>query len=197
MFAYCENNPPANIDSSGTSLTPNTDLIAVGGAAAGYSLFAAIFMWAAKFFSGGSSSRSSVGIGSSGYNTITSSRNSTIVSDLTTSAVAEYQQAVEQNSASGIETKSIAGSTPATPPDPSGNGEKHSYQEIGKNKVANKIAQKYGYENAEEFKASFVGQGDAGKFNIGYDKVSNEIVLIKIQGKAVVPTGYIINFPIF
>ena len=95
------------------------------------------------------------------------------------------------------EAKSIAGSTPASPPDPNGNGEKHSYQKIGKNSFANKIAQKFGYENAEEFKDSIVGQGNGGRFNIGYDKVSKEVVLIRIQGNDVIPTGYFLEFPIY
>ena len=100
-------------------------------------------------------------------------------------------------STSSALVKSIAGSTPASPPDPNGNGEKHSYQKIGKNSFANKIAQKFGYENAEEFKDSIVGQGNGGRFNIGYDKVSKEVVLIRIQGNDVIPTGYFLEFPIY
>ena len=101
------------------------------------------------------------------------------------------------SSGSKNKVKSATVSTPASPPDPNGNGGKHSYNEIRKNSRANKIAQEFGYENAETFKDSVVGRRNGGRFNMAIDTVSKEVVLIKIQGGIVVPTGYFLEILIY
>ena len=200
MFAYCNNTPTNGSDPSGHFFiellrewiygTGQEVAMADGPAPVGDAVFV-IGLGALGLFS----------LLELGYNAISSSGGSTTIDGIAgASAVvpkSETNTSPHSKSTSSASVKSIAGSTPASPPDPNGNGEKHSYQKIGKNSFANKIAQKFGYENAEEFKDSIVGQGNGGRFNIGYDKVSKEVVLIRIQGNDVIPTGYFLEFPIY
>ena len=173
MFAYCLNNPAIGAD-------PN-----------GHRVDRVLPAW----LDGGGGDVAAVG---GGGGIVTLYLLSKIISYFTsTNKTDSKDAALKEISNSNEKLKSIAGSTPASPPDPNGNGEKHSYQEIRKNSQANKIAQECGYENAESFKDSIVGKGNGGKFNIAYDKVSSEIVLIKIQGKIVVPTEYLLQIPIY
>ena len=99
-----------------------------------------------------------------------------------------------EGTATGI--KSVVGSTPATPPDPNSNGNKHSYKQISNNNRANNIAQEFGYKDAEDFKDSIVGRGNGGRFNMAIDTSSQEVELIRIKGGTIVPTGYFLKVKI-
>ncbi len=67
---------------------------------------------------------------------------------------------------------------------------KASLQIFKSNKIANQIAQKLGYQGAEDLKKAFVGKGNISKFNIKYNKDTGEIVLESIRDSSIqVPTG--------
>jgi len=67
---------------------------------------------------------------------------------------------------------------------------KASLQIFKNNKIANEIAQKLGFEGAEDLKKFFVGKSNISKFNIKYDKDTGEIVLESINDSSVqIPTG--------
>ena len=65
---------------------------------------------------------------------------------------------------------------------------KPSLKPFKNNKEANKIAEKLGYDGAEDLKEAFVGS-QGSKFNIKYDTKTNEIFLESIKTGVQVPTG--------
>ncbi len=64
----------------------------------------------------------------------------------------------------------------------------NSLKTIGSNKEANKLAQKLGFDGAEDLKKAFVGKAGA-RFNIKYDSKTGEIFLESIKDGIQVETG--------
>ena len=66
-----------------------------------------------------------------------------------------------------------------------------SLKKIGGNKRANEIAQSFGFEGAEDFKYSFVGNQGA-RYNMMIDTTTGEVFLVSIRDSGnILPTGYI------
>ena len=64
------------------------------------------------------------------------------------------------------------------------------FNKIKNNREANKLAQKFGYKNAESFKREFVFN-DGVHFNIALNKSTGEIILVSIyNSKIVINTGF-------
>lgn len=63
-------------------------------------------------------------------------------------------------------------------------------KKVGSNSRANEIAEKFGFDSAEDFKESFVGKEAVKKFNIKYNPKTKEIILEAIKGGTQVHTGY-------
>jgi hypothetical protein len=55
------------------------------------------------------------------------------------------------------------------------------------NDIANAIARQVGYDDAEDLKNAFSHKG--GRYNIGYDKFAQEIVIVYISDNFVYRTG--------
>ena len=179
MFAYCNNNPANGDDPTGHSMDWTRETYSFGTPGAGSCC-------------GGGDIAVTFWILATIYALLTSSSDdcSTTVDGVSSASVPAFQQFAEQNvKEASIETKSVAGSTPATPPN---NGNERDYRKIRSNARANEIAEKCGFENAEALKKWYVGRSNISKFNMYIDNVTNEVILIAIQGGTVVPTGCII-----
>ncbi|MBO0423677.1 hypothetical protein [Enterococcus plantarum] len=71
-----------------------------------------------------------------------------------------------------------------------GAGEQRSLKKIDGNKAANKQAKKQGYDDAHDFKESFVGENAVSKFDILYDTVTGQILLKSQRGNVIIETGH-------
>lgn len=67
-----------------------------------------------------------------------------------------------------------------------GAGEQRSLKKIDGNKAANK----QGYDDAHDFKESFVGENAVSKFDILYDTVTGQILLKSQRGNIIIETGH-------
>lgn len=68
--------------------------------------------------------------------------------------------------------------------------QKPSLKIFKNNKEANKMAEKFGYDNTEALKEAFVGKSNISKFNMKYDTKTGEIFLESIKDSSIqVSTG--------
>lgn len=82
-----------------------------------------------------------------------------------------------------------AGAGMPNPEDPNDFDKRGGLQQIRNNKRANEIAQKLGYENAEDLKRNYV-YNNISRYNIVYDKKTGEIFLQLIRNSTqIVETG--------
>ena len=84
-----------------------------------------------------------------------------------------------------------ATSTPAPPPPPNKNNKPEKNRNIKQisKKIVNEVAEFFGYENAEAFKADFVGKDNGKSFDMYTDTKTHEIILQNKAGTEQVPTG--------
>ena len=82
-------------------------------------------------------------------------------------------------------------STPAPPPPPNKNNKPEKNRNIKQisKKIVNEVAEFFGYENAEAFKADFVGKDNGKSFDMYTDTKTHEIILQNKAGTEQVPTG--------
>ena len=85
---------------------------------------------------------------------------------------------------------SMAGSTPATPPNRNNNNRgERDYVKAGGNAQANKWAQRAGADSAEALKEEFVGKSGS-RFDMYIDRTTNELLLIGKTSGVIISTGY-------
>ncbi|GGC97606.1 T7SS effector LXG polymorphic toxin [Enterococcus wangshanyuanii] len=71
-----------------------------------------------------------------------------------------------------------------------GAGEQRSLKTIKGNKSANEQAKKNGYDDAHDFKRTFVGKDDISKFDMLYDTITGQILLKSKRGNILIETGH-------
>lgn len=71
-----------------------------------------------------------------------------------------------------------------------GAGEERSLKTIRGNKSANEQAQKQGYDDAHDFKQTFVQKSDISKFDMLWDSKTGEIFLKSKKGNILIETGH-------
>ncbi|MBO0446988.1 hypothetical protein JZO78_11590 [Enterococcus ureilyticus] len=71
-----------------------------------------------------------------------------------------------------------------------GSSEQRSLKTIKGNKSANEQAKKNGYDDAHDFKKTFVGKDDISKFDMLYDTVIGQILLKSKRRNILIETGH-------
>ena len=131
-----------------------------------------------------------------GYNAISSSGSSTTVDGVSSASVSAFQRAVEQanaNDNSGkIETKSISGTTPATPPDPNGSNNNRNWKKVNDSYLKKQLQKQD--TNPHDLKYDYLGRrAQISLFDVYVDTTTGQLGIFSKSGDLIMITEYFIG----